>query len=152
MEELEIGGENIFVLHHIPGRDGDLRQQTKKCTKAPVFGQAQEQLPKLLACPTHHLLSIDVGIINSNLFLSARKLKTEVRAAQHSNKDNDNNDDGRDVQGTPPSPTDVLGAAGALVTSLLPTSLSSQTTEQRTRGLLSSLRRTTTTTAKTTWS
>jgi hypothetical protein len=33
MKEVGIGGEKILLLHHCPGRDGDLRRHAKKCTK-----------------------------------------------------------------------------------------------------------------------
>jgi hypothetical protein len=41
--------------------------------KAPVFGQAWEQLPKPLVCPTHHVLAGNIGIINIHQFLGAGK-------------------------------------------------------------------------------
>ncbi len=72
---LGLGGKNTVVFHHIPGCGYD----SKECTKVQVFGQAWEQLPKHLVHSTHHLVSSDVGINDSHLFLGTEKHMTEQK-------------------------------------------------------------------------
>lgn len=86
MKEVGIGGEKILFLHHHPGRDGDLRRHAKKCAKAPVFGRAWEQLPKLVVRPAHYLLSIGIGGFNS-LFAFVTKQEHEKKIVESKTHD-----------------------------------------------------------------
>ena len=52
MKDIGSRGENTVVLHHIPGHDQHLCWLAKEPTKAQIFRQAREQLPKPSVCPT----------------------------------------------------------------------------------------------------
>ncbi len=76
MEELGVWGEATVVRYHLPRLHCDLCRHTKERTKAQVFGRTHEQPPKLSVRPTHHLLSVDIGIIDGHLFVVATKHAT----------------------------------------------------------------------------
>jgi hypothetical protein len=62
-----MGGKTIKLLHHLPCLHRHLCRNAKISTKACIFRGTREQCAKQVASPSHHPLSLTIGILYGNL-------------------------------------------------------------------------------------